>query len=363
VQLNNYTPYQVDSAFYYDKEGREHLLVLAKATWRLPLSGQSAELSEHQVPLIDSDTATAQPGLSSPEYESEYVPFKSSCDVLVLCCAYAPKGTPSSRVSVGVRVGGMSKTFTVTGRRKWQTGLLGVTISMTEPKPFIKQAISYDIAFGSKCFTALNSNPIGIGHYASFSKADGQDAPQIELIDKPPTDPSKSYPSLSFGPIGRSWEPRAAWAGTYDESWRKDRSPLLPKDFDTRYFQCAPKDQQVHQLLTDDQVTLINLVNPILAPSGRIDFKLPDLSLEGSIQYKSDEIKALSMNADTLLIEPDKQRFMVTWRAAIPLGRRSIHSVAEINIGKESTKLVQGHNAVISMALMRQQLGLPDKDE
>ena len=48
-----------------------------------------------------------------------------------------------------------------------------------------------------------------------------------------------------FGPIARHWEPRVRWAGTYDKRWQRTRKPLLPDDFDDRFHQCAPEDQQV----------------------------------------------------------------------------------------------------------------------
>ena len=44
-----------------------------------------------------------------------------------------------------------------------------------------------------------------------------------------------------FGPIAAHWQPRAASRGTYDERWKRDRQPLLPDDFDDRFYQCAPR--------------------------------------------------------------------------------------------------------------------------
>lgn len=40
--------------------------------------------------------------------------------------------------------------------------------------------------------------------------------------------------------MGRSWQPRLRYAGTYDQHWMDERLPFLPEDFDLRYFQSAP---------------------------------------------------------------------------------------------------------------------------
>jgi hypothetical protein len=47
------------------------------------------------------------------------VPSKSHCDVLLQGGAYAPGGRQARRVSVGLRVGTMTKSFAVVGDRRW----------------------------------------------------------------------------------------------------------------------------------------------------------------------------------------------------------------------------------------------------
>ncbi len=54
---------------------------------------------------------------------------------------------------------------------------------------------------------------------------------------------------MAFGPIGRSWQQRIKWAGTYDDQWMRHQYPFLPNDFDEHYFQAAPEDQQTHHLV------------------------------------------------------------------------------------------------------------------
>ena len=42
------------------------------------------------------------------------------------------------------------------------------------------------------------------------------------------------------GPVARHWQPRASYAGTYDEAWRRQRAPIGRTDFDERFFCGAP---------------------------------------------------------------------------------------------------------------------------
>jgi hypothetical protein len=51
----------------------------------------------------------------------------------------------------------------------------------------------------------------------------------------------KHRPSpAGFGPIACHWQPRVGFAGTYGDAWVANRLPLLPDDFDDRFFQSAP---------------------------------------------------------------------------------------------------------------------------
>ncbi len=68
MNLINQTPYLIEHSTATDKAGRLHLLLLVKASWRLPLGGEPAQLLAEQVAPVLSDTATGAPGLSSPEY-------------------------------------------------------------------------------------------------------------------------------------------------------------------------------------------------------------------------------------------------------------------------------------------------------
>jgi len=74
-----------------------------------------------------------------------------------------------------------------------------------------------------------------------------------------------------LGPVAPFAPPRAALAGTCDEAWRQLRAPLLPEDFDERFYLCAPEEQRPEEHLTGGEiVTLQNL-----CPEGALELTLP----------------------------------------------------------------------------------------
>ncbi|WP_164557950.1 DUF2169 domain-containing protein [Massilia atriviolacea] len=323
-----------------DKSGRQHLLVVVKATYRLPLGGEAAQLLDAQIAPTQADTATGEPGMSAPEYECDYVLTKPRCEVLLLGSAYAPQGKAAQRVGVGIRVGEVSKAFHVYGKRAWRASLLGVSVGPAQP--FTRQPISYDIAFGGiennpgkgDKRAVYPANPIGRGFQKKMQRSlvDGAPMAQTEAVGVPVKHPRKAYRPMGFGPIGRNWTERLQYAGTYDAAWQKNVFPFLPRDFDERYFQSAPPDQQLDALVGGETVTLLNLTHPAITPSGRLDFTLPSLALSITIHPAGGSPETVPARADTVLLEPDLQRFSIVWRVARPL-RRSLDEIRQVEIG------------------------------
>ncbi len=307
-----------------DKEGREHLVVCAKGTYTMPRDGTPPQLAQEQIPLVEADTFTGEPGLSATVYESDYAPFKPRCDVLLNGSAHAPGGRPAVKMPVGLQFGQMRKVFNVVGDRVWQTGLLTTTAS--NPQPFVRMPITYDRAFGGvdnsrndpRKVRALLENPVGAGyrHHIDKKAVNGNPLPNTEELKQPVCAPNKRYRPMSFGPIGRGWQPRASLAGTYDQNWLDNIFPFLPPDFDPAYFQAAPPDQQVPYPQGGEPVILANLT-----PEGRIGFPFPRINLMVWFFLKNGEEKEARAVVDTVLLLPDEARFTATCRASVPLVR------------------------------------------
>jgi len=338
MQLINSTRMVTGFTIGREPSGKELLLVVVKGTFRLPSGDGPLLLDDQQVPLVMSDTFSGAPGRSAPRYEAEFVPRKRRCDVLVHGSAYAPEGRPTVRTQVGVRVGAWSKTFAVVGDRRWIADTSGIRSS--KPVPFVQMPISYDVAFGgtderSADFADHVSyplNPVGRGFHRPIQPkwVDGTPLPNTEEGNRPVTRPDEPYAPMSLGPVGRHWEPRRGYAGTYDDRWLAEEFPFLPSDFSDEYYQAAPRDQQISIPQGGEDVALVNLT-----PTGPVSFTLPrfDAPVHFFPRRGSREDGVLTL--DSIVIEPDHQRLCLTWRVARPL-RRDLFEVGQTIVGKRS---------------------------
>src|SRR5690606_30217736 len=126
------------------------------------------------------------------------------------------------------------------------------------PTPFTRKVITYDVAFGGidnyhpdpDKRDAYMANPIGRGfhRFLASNQVHNTPLPNTEEPGNPVTKPHGNYRPMGLGVIGRSWPDRIRYAGTYDQHWVDDVFPFLPPDFDNRYYQAAPEDQQCSYL-------------------------------------------------------------------------------------------------------------------
>jgi hypothetical protein len=318
-------------------DGRELLVVAIKGTFTIPKPGEKPQLAEEQVPLIMADTFTGEPGFSAPLYEVDYAPIRHRCDVLLNGNAYAPQGRPSQRVQVGLKLGTFVKTFNVVGERHWKAG---ITIAPSQPEEFTVMPISYDNAFGGldnfhddkNKHSAYMRNPVGKGYHQLLDSylVDGMPMPNTEEINRPIQTPNDDYKPMAFGPVGRGWSQRLPYGGTYDQDWIDNTFPFLPADFNEAYYQAAPEDQQIPYPKGGEEIVLVNL-----SPESRIAFNLPTIDVPVVFFRKKGEHHETQAVLDTVVFEPDKGTFCLTWRASIPL-KKNMFEIPQVLAGKMS---------------------------
>jgi hypothetical protein len=337
VKLINATGMAAGYTLGMEPSGADRLVVAVKGTFTLPLSGEEPKLAEEQVPLTDADKCTGAPGLSAVTAECDWAPQKPRCDILLNGSAYAPRGRPTERVQVGIKLGNWQKVFTVVGNRLWRGGAVA---RATSPEPFGVMPISYENAFGgvdnfhpdpTQHRTYL-PNPIGRGYHRLLEPylVDNTPMPNTEESNTPVTTPNGDYRPMAFGPIGRNFASRHQLAGTYDQNWRNSVFPFLPADFNPAYFQTAPADQQVDRIAGGEQVILLNLT-----PDGRRDFHLPALEMPVVFFLRRESHQVAKAVPDTVVFEPDAARLTVTWRASLAL-KRNILEVTRVVVGQMS---------------------------
>jgi hypothetical protein len=349
MELINSTRMIAGQTMGMEPSGKESLVVVVKGTFRIPTEqGATLRLHEEQAPLVMGDVFHGEPGFSAPKYEVDLAPRKQRCDVLLNGSAYAPGNKPVERVAVGIRIGSWSKKFAVVGDRFWYSA--GGTRA-TAPRPFSSMPISYDHAFGGADLrhedpaqhAAFMPNPSGRGfHKHRIAEwLQGSPLPNTEELDRPVTAPDEDYRPMAFGPVGRHWEPRYKYAGTYDQNWMDNVFPFLPADFDEQYYQSAPLDQQLVKPLGEQTVTLLNLT-----PDGRRDFVLPRFEAPIHIFPKRGKREDLLAPLDTVVIEPDLERVTMTWRVARPL-KRNMFEIGQVLVGRKGADWWQQRSSVV----------------
>jgi len=398
MEILNNTPFEVEAIPCMGPEGKTVLTIIVKGTFNF-VSGQPGEAASEQIPVAFGDEYYNESDGGSVKFESDVAPFKPRADIVLVGRAYAPKGALMRAVDVSLRVGHVRKTIRVYGDRKWQCLSRFLPDSISKPQPFSTMDLVYERAFGGidkEGGRFCEQNLIGCGFFEkkSAKALDGAPLPNLE-------DPNnrirswKDHPKpVGFGFYGRSWMPRRGFLGTYDDKWRKERSPDPPEDFRFEYYNGAHPDLQADGFLRgDEEVEMVNLT-----PDGKVGFQLPGLSISCNvrksfepleseslaepveqgedIEYVEDEDvfeefdedyldedleeedmydefeeddmyekfegdeepsfvdEQVKLNIDTLCLIPDEKRFYMVWRGLCPIQDLGALEVKTIEIGR-----------------------------
>ena len=318
------TPFMADATDVLDKDGSQARVVVLKATYRIDSAGGEPSIAEMQEPVCHADLYLGEPGTSSTIYESDFGFLKPSTDIIVIGNIHAPAAATS--LSATLSVGTLAKTVLVFGDRHWDKGFAGFWIS--DPVPFSVMPLCWERAFGGWDRTDSTSpaweprNPLGTGYSrrGSAKTLEGLPLPNFE-------DPGNVIRSWSdrpvpqgFGFTPRNSEPRIRYAGTFDAAWQKDRMPILPDDFDYRYFNGAPAYLQYPgYLVGGETVSSENLFSGYIAP-----FRIPALLPAVRCVAGGQRLEQGAM-LDTVVLDTDKNHLVLVWRAkfTVPLNETS----------------------------------------
>lgn len=305
VWLENRTPFAAATHVQLDDEGQEVLLVMVSASFSDASYSGTLEIATEQLPVCFADEPFGDPALSSNRYEADIALIKPGAEVVLIGSAYAPDGEPAETVDVGLKVGPVKKVLRVTGDRLRSSEGTG------QPHPFRKMPLVWERAFGGtlESGTCDVRNPVGIGWHDALP-ANPTIKSQLPNIAYQGDQEPHNRPA-GFGPLGRGWQPRLAFAGTYDQAWIDTQWPLPPKDFDAKHNFSAPEDQHLPELAHGERVVLLNLT-----PTGRWDFRCPAIRAPLQLVYE-DRIETFDLTPDTMIIESDSAR--ITLKARCPI--------------------------------------------
>lgn len=347
AEMVNHTPFPAQYYPHADAFGEAFHVVVVRLTHTLrnvdPDSREPRPAAE-QVPLLTQDVMPDIAAGILDLRESDLAPFKPRCDVLFRnTTAHAPANTKPARFTVGARIGQWEKVIQVTGPRLQQRGLLGWTVS--GPQPVSAVRLGWHLAYGgTRSHTeghgdtrrwADARNPLGLGHapdeWVRLARPASLPAPQLETPDRAYRGEA-GYPAIGLGAIGRAWHPRRALAGTYDDVWKRETWPALPKDHDYRYWNCAPQDQQIAYPAGGEPIRLIGLGVP-----GQIDFTLPRMRPALRVRLSCGPVLTLPMHLDTLELDLEAATVSCVYRRCVAAGA----DVRKLELGLWETR--HGH--------------------
>jgi hypothetical protein len=333
-EITNKTPFVFDPLFLADEEGRSLFVPIVKGTFHIRSSFPPV-IAKKQLPVNPIGEPRGDPARSSYKYEPETAFVKPTTDIVLIGHAY-PSAESKTEVNVTLRVGELEKIVRVVGDRTWIKSL-GMVIK-DNPKPLEPIPLIYERAFGGWDAAEPDPvngrfeprNPVGVG-FPRKKFEEGLPLPNLE----DPKRPLKSYgdtpPPAGFGFLSPNWQPRVKLAGTYDKAWQQTRSPLLPTDFDRRFFNAASPGLIAPEYLKgNERVTIENAT-----PEGRMVFSLPSVQpAQIRVQLRGKEDAILTTNLDTVIINTDENLLVLLWRANLVV-RNGPHDVAAIEVTAE----------------------------
>jgi hypothetical protein len=313
-QVDNRTPFAADRGWVRDRDGAEVWIVAVKCTFDINADG-STRIAAQQPCVLRLPEHHGDAGKSSIKYDGDLVLTKTTTDVILVGSAHAASGDPVQELVVEMTVGANSKRLRVNGDRVWNGD------AITSAQPFVTMPLVYERAFGGVDQRSSSPerdwewrNPVGTGYATRRAHVSGLRLPNVEYCDHSIRSWEDHPAPAGFGAICSHWQPRAAFAGSYDERWMRERQPLLPHDFDDRFFQCAPLDQQSPSFLTGGEP--VHLVN--LSSSAVLRFSLPRVSLQFDTLFFTGEERAHEApRLHTVILEPDHPRVSLVWHTSL----------------------------------------------
>jgi hypothetical protein len=367
---------------FRDRHGQYRWVVVGRITYAIGDGGALTRL-DPQPPLQIREEGFGDVLETPLRHESDLAPEKPRTDLVIHANAYAPGGRATTRFEVALAVrerdrpdgrpGALlaERTLAVTGPRAWRyrgsasraagaavklasLGMIDASSwSLGDPDPVVEVPLRFDHAYGGTVHVpapdgsgkplalAHGDNPVGRGFLPraeDLAEEHGLDrgvaadlchrwaaehpevpAPQIEPVDHPLRAPWPPPPLAGWGLVAKHWEVRYRHAGTLDEAWIRDRYPVLPTDFDPRYWNGAHPDLQLDAFPEDAVIETLNLVPPSRAPRQALRIALPGTRLD--VHVRDATVRrpiTLRMKLDTVVVDLLAGQLTTVYRASLP---------------------------------------------
>lgn len=252
-------------------------------------------------------------------------------EVLVYGSAYAPPGERLPARKIRLEMDTIRKELLIFGDRYWLSG----TNRHTDPVPFSVMPVQWNTAFG---FPEYAKNPWGKGG-VPVTMENGQTMhplPNVEYPDRLLTTPKQHPDPASFSPWFVTHPDRTALQGTYDETWRAERFPGFPADFDWTFFNTAPPDQRLARYLKPGETYRVLGMHPEKeVVEGRVPHMTCRCFLLETAEDGSEQFREVGLRMDTLLLLPHAGRGVAVWRGMVQVRHEDFRELKELVLGYE----------------------------
>lgn len=279
----------VPVASYYWRLGDRPWTLTLVCKLTLDLEPGEATLAKENEPIHLTDTFIEDDVDASPYGASDLTPGKPLVDVMLVGDAFAPRGKPTQSLTARLKVGSLDKSVLVAA----QPGA----------GPFARAPLDYRLMQGA----------------SSLVRATHPAGGDVRLIPVAGSDGGTGETMAAFGPISPQWPQRnRLLRGLTDPSPQADRAHCeLPSDFDLRFFNAAPPDQQLMELEVGSELVLDNL-----HPTHQtLSTRLPKLQPQMFVQRRSGsaEREEIPCHIHTLWIDTRRSLLTITWRGELQL--------------------------------------------
>jgi hypothetical protein len=321
-EVENESGFAFEALFLADEEGRPLVVPILKATY--DIAPGAATLAEQQLPIDPVGEFWGKPGESPYKREPETAFVKLATDVFLVGNARPPR-TRLKEMQVALRVGTLQKVIDVIGDRAWYKA--AGSFRITDPVPLEEMPLSYERAYGGwdrtpedeAAYRCEGRNPCGTGFWSGAGVFPEQlKAPNFEDPVNRIANIKTRPPPAGFGPTGCDWEPRKGLGGTYDEAWKEQRFPLLPKDFDRRFFNAASPGLVTEGYLRGNETVIV--LNASEQETLRFDLPgLPPPQIRLEQTREADQ--TLDTQLDTVIVDTEQMQLCLLWRCHAALQR------------------------------------------
>lgn len=318
--LVNLTMFSARHALLLDAAGAHVLCVGVKASFDLVADGPPI-LSPQQEEVMLAPRHIADDPARGLLREAELTLDHPGTDVIVNAVAHAPGARPVTTLTVTAQIGALHSSAQITGDRIWQRD--GADVVPGPPQAFARMPLSHDRAFGGghpieSGYACDERNPLGHGYCTDPRALLGQPLPNIETPghDLSLARPGALVPLAGFAARSGQWLDRRRLAGTYDDTWRRQRLPLWPQDLHPGHFRPAmPALQSPTELLGHEEILLTNL-----SAAGPVRCRLPRVvPLVRSLIRGEKSFQPIHLRR--IILEPELGRLIMFWRCMIGCGR------------------------------------------